>query len=232
MMLLQLNGPLGHVLDGMKLTRNGPLGQLCYRGLVNSSRPLRADAARNRALLLAAAADEFAERGLDASVADIARRAGVGKGTVFRHFPTKDDLIAAIVLDRISALSTLGERLLGAADAGQALLEFLTAAAHQRQQRDLSFLQAAGELSAEVERVRAHLYATIGALVDRAREHGAVRPDITGTDVILLMCAPNYVAGYAPGASPDLWRRYLAIIFDGLRPEAAHPLPLPPPAMS
>ena len=46
------------------------------------------------------------------------------------------------------------------------------------------------------------------------------------------MCAPNYVAGYAPGASPDLWRRYLAIIFDGLRPEAAHPLPLPPPAMS
>ena len=68
---------------------------------MNSPRPLRADAARNRALLLAAAADEFAERGLDASVADIARRAGVGKGTVFRHFPTKDDLIAAIVLDRI-----------------------------------------------------------------------------------------------------------------------------------
>ena len=198
---------------------------------MSASRPLRTDAARNRALLLAAAADEFAERGLDASVADIARRAGVGKGTVFRHFPTKDDLIAAIVLDRISALSALGEQLLGAPDPGGALLEFLTAAAQQRQQRDLSFLQGAGELSVEVTQVRTQLYEIIGALVGRAREHGAIRPDITGADVILLMCAPNYVAGYAPGAPPDLWRRYLAIIFDGLRPEAAHPLPQPPPAL-
>ena len=60
-----------------------------------------------------AAADEFAEHGLDASVADIARRAGIGKGTVFRHFPTKDDLIAAIVLDRIEALGAIGESLAG-----------------------------------------------------------------------------------------------------------------------
>src|ERR1700722_20731443 len=158
MMLLQLNGPLGHVLDGMKLTRNGPLGQLCYRGLVTPPRPRRADAARNRALLLAAAADEFAERGLDASVADIARRAGVGKGTVFRHFATKDDLLAAIVLDRVNALNAVGDRLLDAADPGAALLEFLPAAADQRQQRDLSFLQEAGELSPEVTRVRAQLF--------------------------------------------------------------------------
>ncbi|ACZ91150.1 TetR/AcrR family transcriptional regulator [Streptosporangium roseum] len=197
---------------------------------MNPTRPLRADAARNRQSLLAAAADEFAERGLDASVADIARRAGVGKGTVFRHFATKDDLIAAIVLDRIDALNEVGERLLGAADPGAALLEFLTVAAHQRQQRDLSFLQAAGELDAEVTRVRTKMFHTVHTLVDRAREHGAVRADITGTDVILLMCAPNYIAGYAPDASPDLWRRYLAIIFDGLRPEGAHPLPQPPPA--
>ena len=79
---------------------------------MTDTRPLRADAVRNRAALLAAAADEFAERGLDASVADIARRAGVGKGTVFRHFATKDDLIAAIVLDRVGELTTAGERLL------------------------------------------------------------------------------------------------------------------------
>jgi hypothetical protein len=74
------------------------------------------------------------------------------------------------------------------------------------------------------------LFDTINRLVDRARDHGAVRTDVTGTDVILLMCAPNYVAGYAPDASPDLWQRYLAIIFDGLRPQGAHPLPQPPPA--
>ncbi|MGJ6967192.1 TetR/AcrR family transcriptional regulator [Streptosporangium sp. G11] len=196
---------------------------------MTSPRPLRTDAARNRRRLLAAAADEFAERGLDASVADIARRAGVGKGTVFRHFATKDDLIAAIVLDRIDELNTAGERLLKAADPGAALLEFLTVAAHQRQQRDLSLLHAAGEPAAEVGRVRARMFHTVHTLVDRAREHGAVRADVTGADIILLMCAPNYVAGYVPDASPDLWQRYLAIIFDGLRPEGAHPLPHPPP---
>lgn len=194
-----------------------------------TTRPLRTDAARNRRLLLAAAADEFAERGLDASVADIARRAGVGKGTVFRHFATKDDLIAAIVMDRIEALDAVGRRLLEAPDPGAALLEFLTVAAQQRQQRDLSFLQASGALSAGVTAVRDQLFRTIHQLVDRARDRGAVRADITGADVILLMCAPNYVVGYVPDASPDLWQRYLAIIFDGLRPQGAHPLPQPPP---
>jgi AcrR family transcriptional regulator len=196
-----------------------------------TTRPLRADAARNRSLLLAAAADEFAEHGLEASVADIARRAGVGKGTVFRHFPTKDDLIAAIVLDRVGELRTIGERLLRAEDAGAALLEFLVAAGHQRQQRDLSFLMAAGELKPEVKEAQDGLFQAIEGLVARAREHGAIRADVTGTDVFLLMCAPNYVSGYVPDAGPDLWRRYLAIIFDGLRPEGAHALPQPAPTL-
>ncbi|WP_194912931.1 TetR/AcrR family transcriptional regulator [Catenulispora rubra] len=196
-----------------------------------ASRPLRADAARNRALLLTAAADEFAEHGLEASVADIARRAGVGKGTVFRHFPTKDDLIAAIVLDRVEDLRAVGERLLTAEDPGAALLEFLIAAGHQRQQRDLSFLMAAGELKPEVKQAQAALFQAIEDLVARARAAGAVRPDVTGTDVFLLMCAPNYVSGYVPDAPPDLWRRYLAIIFDGLRPEGAHALPQPSPTL-
>jgi AcrR family transcriptional regulator len=196
---------------------------------VTEIRPLRADAARNRRSLLAAAADEFAERGLDASVADIARRAGVGKGTVFRHFATKDDLLSAIVIDRIEGLNAVGERLLDAPDPSAALLEFLTVAAEQRQQRDLSFLQEAGDLSAEVVRVRTRMYDIVHHLVERARAAGAIRDDVTGTDVILLMCAPNHVVSYVPNAPPDLWRRYLAIIFDGLRPEGAHPLPHPEP---
>ena len=186
---------------------------------MTDTRPLRADAMRNRASLLAAAADEFAERGLDASVADIARRAGVGKGTVFRHFATKDDLIAAIVLDRVGELTAAGDRLRAADDAGDALLEFLTVAAQQRQQRDLSFLHVAGDTNAAVAEARDRMYRTVHDLVDRARAHGALRDDVTGTDVILLMCAPNYVASYVPGASPDLWRRYLGILFDGLRPQ-------------
>jgi AcrR family transcriptional regulator len=190
---------------------------------------LRADAARNRQQLLAAAGDEFAERGLEASVADIARRAGVGKGTVFRHFATKDDLIAAIVLDRITMLNAVAEQLLHATDPGVALLDFLTIAARQRQERDLSFLHEAGELGAEVIQAHTRLHENVNALVKRARAHNAIRGDITGTDILVLMCAPNYVAGYVPDAQPDLWQRYLAIIFDGLRPEGAHPLPQPPP---
>ncbi|MEV4532195.1 helix-turn-helix domain-containing protein [Asanoa sp. NPDC049518] len=198
--------------------------------MTETPRPLRADAVRNRRALLAAAADEFAERGLDASIADIARRAGVGKGTVFRHFATKDDLIAAIVIDRMDALNAAGERLLAEApDAGVALREFLSIAAEQRQQRDLSFLQQAGDLSPEVTAVRTRMYDTIDRLVEKAHASNAVRRDVTGTDVILLMCAPNYVVSYVPDAPPDLWRRYLAIIFDGLRPEGAQPLPHPPP---
>jgi AcrR family transcriptional regulator len=192
---------------------------------MTAARPLRADAARNRKLLLAAAADEFAEHGLDASVADIARRAGVGKGTVFRHFATKDELIAAIVIDRMEALSDLGERLYESDDADAAMREFLTAAAMQRQERDLSFLAGASESMADVNRARERMTAAIDRLVARARERGVMRADVTGTDVFLLMCAPNYVAGYVPNASPDLWRRYLALILDGLRPEGARPLP-------
>jgi AcrR family transcriptional regulator len=199
---------------------------------MTSTRPLRADAVRNRRLLLAAAADEFAEHGLDASVADIARRAGIGKGTVFRHFATKDELIAAILIDRMDALSAIGERHLDAVDAGAALHEFLTAAAQQRQERDLSFLAEASESMQEVTRARDRMMATLDRLVERACERGAVRSDITGTDVFLLMCAPNYIAGYVRDASPDLWRRYLAVIFDGLRPEGARTLPTGPPQLS
>lgn len=194
-----------------------------------SVRALRADAARNRDLLLAAAEDEFAQRGVDASVADIARRAGVAKGTVFRHFATKEQLIAAIVVQHIETLTAIAEGLLDAVDPGGALLEFLTAAADRRQQQDLTFLMSTSAEDPGVTRVRNQLHDTIGSLVERARASGDVRPDITGTDVFLLICAPVHVIEYLPGAPPDLWRRYLGIIFDGLRPAGASPLPGPVP---
>lgn len=184
---------------------------------------LRADAVRNRSLLLAAAVEEFAENGVDAPVAAIARRAGLGKGTVFRHFPTKDDLVAAIVLDRVTRLTALATELSTAADAGAALLEFMKFAAQQRQQLDLSFLS--GDLGADVSSAQEQMTQAITALVDRARVEGALRPDVTGTDVMLLMCVPNDVVKHLPDARPELWERYLAILFDGLRPEGAHPLP-------
>ncbi|MGV9799666.1 TetR/AcrR family transcriptional regulator [Mycobacterium sp. NPDC003449] len=193
-------------------------------------RPLRSDAARNRESLLAAAEEEFAERGLEASVADIARRAGVAKGTVFRHFATKEELIAAIVSRHMTALTTVARELLDSSDPGAALLEFLTVAADQRQQRDLTFLTTASAGDTQVARLYDQLHATVVSLVDRARESGAVRQDVTGTDVFVLICAPVHAVEYLSDPPPDLWRRYLAIIFDGLRPEGAHPLPRPAPS--
>ncbi len=198
---------------------------------MTTTRPIRADAARNRALLLAAAEDEFAERGLSASVADIARRAGVAKGTVFRHFPTKEDLIAAIVCGHIAALADAARRLADSPDAGAALLEFLTIAADQRQRHDLTFLQSVSAGDPRVAEVSGALHANLETLVDRARASGAIRADITEADVFLMMCAPIHIVENLAAPTPLLWQRYLAIIFDGLRPDGAHPLPQPAPVM-
>lgn len=199
--------------------------------MTTTDRPIRADAARNRASLLAAAEDEFAERGPSASVADIARRAGVAKGTVFRHFPTKEDLIASIVSGHVAVLAEAARRLADAPDAGAALLEFLTIAADQRQRHDLTFLQSASDGDPRVTEVRDALHANLETLVDRARTSGAIRADITEADVFLMMCAPIHIVENLTAPAPLLWQRYLAIIFDGLRPDGAHPLPQPPPVV-
>ena len=153
---------------------------------MRSTPTVRADAARNRESLLAAAEQEFAERGLSASVADIARRAGVAKGTVFRHFATKEDLIASIVCAHIATLTKAARRLSDAADPGTALLEFLTIAADQRQQHDLTFLQSASESDPRVSEVRDELHSALGTLVGRAHQSGAIRSDVTETDVFAI----------------------------------------------
>ena len=188
-------------------------------------RAQRADAARNRGLLMAAAEQEFADKGPEASVADIAARAGVGKGTFFRHFATKEDLIAVIVRGHVHEFDAFGRQLLDATDPGDALLEFLTVAADQREQRDVAFLIQASASIPELADLRDQFVRTVTALVTRAQESGAVRDDITGTDVLLLMCAPGHIVKPVPDAAPDLWKRYLALIFDGLRPAGAHALP-------
>ena len=196
-----------------------------------TDRPVRADAARNRELLLAAAEREFADKGLDASATDIAVRAGVGKGTLFRHFATKDDLIASIVCDHLDAVDAEGQRLLNASDPDGALFDFLSVIADQRRQRDVSFLIRATATNAAVAETYTRLLATVDALVHRAQRGGSIRPDVTGADVMLLSCAPNHVVEYFRDPPPGLWQRYLGVIFDGLRCSSAGPLlgPKPPP---
>jgi AcrR family transcriptional regulator len=201
--------------------------------MTTPTRPLRADAARNRELLLAAATAEFTEQGIDASIADIARRAGVGKGTVFRHFATKEHLLAAIVSQQLESLATTAEGLLDADDPGAALLEFLTISSEQQWEPIQDFLQSAIRATLEdpqVSLVRERMFQAVYDLTDRARAHGHLRADVTGPDVVMLMCAPTHVAAPLRESAPDLWRRYLALIFDGLRPEGARPLPHPAPS--
>ncbi|MEV4298709.1 TetR/AcrR family transcriptional regulator [Microbispora rosea] len=194
----------------------------------SQTRPLRADAVRNRESLLAAAREAFAEHGMDVSVSEIAQRAGIGKGTVFRHFATKESLAAAIVSGRLDELAVTGRTLLEAVDPEAALLEFMTAGV-ELHVSDRSFCQAA---TTDVRRdpvVRAaadRLSGVAEALTDRARRKGVIRGDITGQDVIRMLTAA------CQAAAPDedvtgAWRRYLHLIFDGLRAEGARPLPPP-----
>ncbi|MEW2339944.1 TetR/AcrR family transcriptional regulator [Streptomyces griseoaurantiacus] len=194
-----------------------------------AARPARVDAVRNRALLLAAAEAEFAERGLDVSIADIAHRAGVAKGTVFRHFATKDALVAAVAGDRLARLVAVARSLADAPDSGAALREFLSATAEILQHQGLTFLRTVSECAPVVAEIHDRLLASAGVLVDRARRDGLVRPDVTGADVLLLTCATVHTVGALSEPGSDLWRRYLTIVVDGLRPEGASPLPRPAP---
>jgi AcrR family transcriptional regulator len=192
---------------------------------------LRADAARNRRLLLDTAAAAFAKQGIEVSIAEIAQRAGVGKGTVFRHFATKDDLIAAIVGDQLGCLSDAGNALLESADPTAALIEFMTLGV-DLQARDRSVCQIALGVAHNDPGVKAaadRLDRTATALTERAREHGGIRNDVTGQDILLLLRGAYQAAAPLAHVAPELARRYLAIIVDGLRPATASALPGPIP---
>ncbi|WP_202817680.1 TetR/AcrR family transcriptional regulator [Kribbella sp. ALI-6-A] len=197
-----------------------------------TDRPLRADAVRSRALLLSAARAVFAERGTEASVADVAQAAGLGKGTVFRHFASKDDLVAAIVDEMLDDLIVTTEKLLTANDPAAALREFMTAGIDLQVHNQAFCDVAAGASVRRHPLVRGkieRLESAVEALVDRARRAGVVRDDVTGQDLMLLMTGVYQTAAPMLPESPDLWRRYLALTLDGLQPQAARPLPTPAP---
>jgi AcrR family transcriptional regulator len=197
-----------------------------------TSPALRADAARNRVRILAAAADLFAERGLEASTADIARRAGVGEATLFRRFPSKHDLIVAILAEHMDGVIETAESCLEEPDPWRAVERFFEAMVEQ-QVHDQGALEsikdecmAAPALAGRRKRVMD----LIARLLRRAQDAGVVRDDLTAPDVALLTAAAGSVVGIAfPGLRPDLWRRYLGVILDGIRPEGATKLRPPPP---
>lgn len=186
-----------------------------------ADRPLRRDAEHNRQRLLDAAAVVFAEHGLEASVEEIARAAGVGMGTLYRRFPTKDALISALVHDVLTTMLQLAQEGTERPD-GTGLEYFLEAAsAYQAAHRGcLPRLWNAGlehELVQEVRRL-------IDAILADAKRHGKVRADVTGTDVTIALWAIRGIIETTAGRAPEAWQRHLDIFIAGLRP-AVDPLP-------
>jgi AcrR family transcriptional regulator len=191
--------------------------------------PLRADAERNRQRLLAAAKDLFATRGLDVTLDDIARHAGVGTGTAYRRFPNKDALIDALMVDRIGELAQIARDCLEDPDAWRALTGYFERAlALQAADRGLKeVLFSSGRGRVRSNQARQQIAPVVTKLVRRAVEAGAVRSDVAVSDVPLINFMLNTVVDFGRDIEPDLYRRYLAIVLDGLRPrDDLEPLPV------
>ncbi|MFC4587012.1 TetR/AcrR family transcriptional regulator [Sphaerisporangium corydalis] len=180
-------------------------------------RPPRADARRNRERVLAAAREAFAAEGPSVSLDEIARRAGLGAGTVHRHFPTKEELLKAVIADRLTALAEEAAGLAGAGDAGEAFFSFfhrLVATARGHLALSAAFA-GAEELADAVREPGASLQAAIGVLLSRAQESGAVRGDIGPEELHAIIGGVLVMERRLSSAASR--GRAMAVVVDGLR---------------
>jgi AcrR family transcriptional regulator len=187
-----------------------PLGQLL--------RPLRADARRNRAKVLVAAEEVFASEGISVPIDEVARRAGVGVGTVYRHFPTKEALFEAIVIARLEALVERAEELCTADDPGTALFTFITELVDLAvKKKDLTDeLARAGVNSEElIAGVKERLERGFDMLLERAQAVGSVRLDINRTDMTALVMGTCMAASQHGCAGST--QRLVGVLCDGFR---------------
>jgi AcrR family transcriptional regulator len=194
---------------------------------------LRRDAERNRQRILAAAAEAFAAGGLSVSMDEIARRAGVGVGTVYRRFPEKELLIEALFEQRLDELVGLAEDALAHEDAWAGLVRFfetfLAVQATDRGLKEVVLSTAHGQ--DRVRHARARIGPAVRALFERAQAQGELRPDVVGPDIALVQFMVGAIVDYTHDVDPDVWRRLLAIVLDGLRTRRDAPSPLPTPAL-
>jgi AcrR family transcriptional regulator len=184
-------------------------------------RPQRADAVRNRQRILDAAEEVFAVQGASAPVDVVAERAGVGVGTLYRHFPTKEALIEAVVESRLEALADEVTAEAESSDPGQAFFAFLHRFALQAAtKRDLfdSLGSAGVDLKARCAVTFTQLEEGFSRLLERSVAAGAVRPDVTATEVIGLV-AGTCMAVNAPVALDPSFDRMVDVVCDGLRPQ-------------
>ncbi len=187
---------------------------------------LRADAARNRTLVLAAAERLFAARGVDVSMQEVADEAGVGVGTVFRRFPTKDDLVVAVLREGIERIAALvADAVERAADEPWQAFADCFQQVTELHARHRGLMESIGSLHAvhhELDDVRMRLLADLRELVARAQAGGELRDDVVAEDIPVLQCAISR-ASCMPiaAAEPEAWRRACALLLDGMRSSAA-----------
>jgi AcrR family transcriptional regulator len=190
----------------------------------SGSRPLRRDAERNRQLILGAAKAVFAQRGLDASLEEVAHEAGLGVGTVYRRFPNRDALIDALFDDMVASIQRIIEESVALPRAWDGLVHFMTAMldiqGRDKALRDLLLSQQKSADECERQKddtVRDMVQPFLYTLVHQAQEEGDLRPDVALTDVGVLLVAAVGVVDFTAPADPEVWRRHLAVILDGLR---------------
>lgn len=186
--------------------------------VTDQPKPLRADALRNREAVLETAYRSFAAEGLSIPIDEIARRAGVGAGTVYRHFPTKNALFAAVVDHRLTQIVAAGRALLDEGDPGLALAEFIRAMALQWGAADQGLSQAIAGDGIDIDTVapdtEAQFMSLIGELLTAAKHAGTARADLTAREAKAIIVACQATQTH----TPDVADRVTALILDGIRP--------------
>ena len=178
----------------------------------SAQKPLRADARRNREAILKAARAVFSARGREGHLEEVARRAKVGMGTVYRHFPTKEALLEALAREQFDLLTSWAREALEEPHPGAALEALLWRGA-ELQASDRALMEAVSDFKPSVAQQADELHACTEALLTRAKEEGTVRSDAIGEDIRLMMCG----LGSVMQMGGDGWRRYLTVMLDGMR---------------
>jgi AcrR family transcriptional regulator len=188
------------------------------------ARPLRKDAARNRELLIAAAREVFARRGIEASLDDVARRAGLGVGTAYRHFANKYELLTALMTQTIDEIVAQAEYAATMDDPWEGLVTFLEAALTvQAKDRGLREVLMGVHDPEKLEQVHDRIAAPLDEIVRRAKRARLVRRDVEPSDVGVIIGMLCTVADIGGDEHPELWRRYLPLCLEGLKPGAPKP---------
>src|SRR5262245_52800306 len=191
-------------------------------------RAVRADARRNREAVIAAAKKLFADEGLDAQMPDVAKAAKVGVGTVYRHFPTKDDLIAALAGERFELLAEKAREGIAGEDPWEGLCGFIRyAALIQANDRGLCEVMGSRPEVMEAAAYGVGLDELCDGLVKRAQRSGDLRRDLEWQDIPMIACSLGRITPAEQGPAVGRWPRLVEIVIDGLRAPGSSRLPKP-----